>query len=185
MDKTTNKKPAISTQSLVTMAIFAAILSVSAYASIPIPLPSNPHITLLNFVILLVALLFPLEQSFLVILVWMLLGILGVPVFIAGGSGFGYIIGPYGGYTATFLVVAVVLPLIRGKKYKRIRYTAAAIVGVLIIDILGMLWLMLQNHLSLSAAFLAGFVPFIPLDLVKAVIAAQIIPPLRRIVKAE
>ena len=97
MDKTTNKKPAISTQSLVTMAIFAAILSVSAYASIPIPLPSNPHITLLNFVILLVALLFPLEQSFLVILVWMLLGILGVPVFIAGGSGFGYIIGPYGG----------------------------------------------------------------------------------------
>ena len=133
MDKTTNKKPAISTQSLVTMAIFAAILSVSAYASIPIPLPSNPHITLLNFVILLVALLFPLEQSFLVILVWMLLGILGVPVFIAGGSGFGYIIG----------------------------------------------------HLSLSAAFLAGFVPFIPLDLVKAVIAAQIIPPLRRIVKAE
>ena len=182
MDKTTNKKTAISTQSLVTMAIFAAILSVSAYASIPIPLPSNPHITLLNFVILLVALLFPLEQSFLVILVWMLLGILGVPVF---GSGFGYIIGPYGGYTATFLVVAVVLPLIRGKKYNRIRYTAAAIVGVLIIDILGMLWLMLQNHLSLSAAFLAGFVPFIPLDLVKAVIAAQIIPPLRRIVKAE
>ena len=62
-------KPAFTTQSLVMMAIFAAILCISAYISIPIPVPGAPHITLLNFVILLIALLFPLQQSFFIILV--------------------------------------------------------------------------------------------------------------------
>lgn len=75
-------KPAFTTQSLVMMAIFAAILCISAYISIPIPVPGAPHITLLNFVILLIALLFPLQQSFFIILVWMLLGVVGLPVFI-------------------------------------------------------------------------------------------------------
>ena len=79
-------KPAFTTQSLVMMAIFAAILCISAYISIPIPVPGAPHITLLNFVILLIALLFPLQQSFFIILVWMLLGVVGLPVFIGGGA---------------------------------------------------------------------------------------------------
>ena len=165
-------KPAFTTQSLVMMAIFAAILCISAYISIPIPVPGAPHITLLNFVILLIALLFPLQQSFFIILVWMLLG-----------AGTGYLIGPWGGYTATFILVAVILPLIRGKKYNRIRYTLSAIAGALIIDILGMFWLMAQNHLNLQSAFLIGFVPFIPLDLVKSIVAAQIVPAFKNIIK--
>ena len=176
-------KPAFTTQSLVMMAIFAAILCISAYISIPIPVPGAPHITLLNFVILLIALLFPLQQSFFIILVWMLLGVVGLPVFIGGGAGTGYLIGPWGGYTATFILVAVILPLIRGKKYNRIRYTLSAIAGALIIDILGMFWLMAQNHLNLQSAFLIGFVPFIPLDLVKSIVAAQIVPAFKTIIK--
>ena len=95
----------------------------------------------------------------------------------------GYLIGPWGGYTATFILVAVILPLIRGKKYNRIRYTLSAIAGALIIDILGMFWLMAQNHLNLQSAFLIGFVPFIPLDLVKSIVAAQIVPAFKNIIK--
>ena len=163
-------KPAFTTQSLVMMAIFAAILCISAYISIPIPVPGAPHITLLNFVILLIALLFPLQQSFFIILVWMLLGVVGLPVFIGGGAGTGYLIGPWGGYTATFILVAVILPLIRGKKYNRIRYTLSAVAGAL-------------NHLNLQSAFLIGFVPFIPLDLVKSIVAAQIVPAFKNIIK--
>lgn len=95
-------RPAFTTQALVTMAIFAAILCISAYISIPLPLPGSPHITLLNFVILLIALLFPLQQSFLIVLVWMLLGCVSLPVFIGGGAGIGYLTGPWGGYTFSF-----------------------------------------------------------------------------------
>lgn len=97
------------------MAMFAAILCISAYISIPLPLPGAPHITMLNFVILLIALLFSSGESFLIILVWLILGILGLPVFIGGGSGIGYLITPYGGYTLVFPLIGLLLPILRGK----------------------------------------------------------------------
>lgn len=169
------------TKRIVTMALFAAILCISAYISIPLPLPGAPHITLLNFVILLIALLFPSLDAFLIIFVWMLLGIVGVPVFIGGASGFGYLLLPYGGYTVVFPLVGLLLPLLRGRTYNRLRYTIAAIIGAMFIDLFGTFWLMAANSLSLSAAFLAGFLPFLPLDLLKSVIAAQIVPAFRRV----
>lgn len=179
----TTNKPAFSTYKLVMSALFAALLCISAYINISIPLPGSPHITLLNFVIILIALLFAVKEAFLTIFVWMLLGAVGIPVFIGGGAGIGYLTGPWGGYTVSFLVIAIVLPLIRGAKYKRIRYTIVAIIGVILIDIIGMIWLKFYNALPWSAAFLTGFVSFLPLDLLKAVVCAQIVPAFRRVIK--
>lgn len=176
-------KQLFQTRELVTMAFFAAILSVSAYISIPLPFPGSPHITLLNFVILLIALLFPAAQSFLIILVWMLLGIVGVPVFIGGKATIAYLLNPWGGYTLVFLLISVLLPLIRGQKYNRIRYTATAVIGALLIDFLGMVYLRLYpgSGYDWKMAFSVGFVAFLPLDLLKSVVVAQIIPPLKRV----
>jgi biotin transport system substrate-specific component len=181
----TTNKPAMSTYKLVVTALFAALLCISAYISISIPLPGSPHITLVNFVIILISLLFAVNESFLAIFVWMLLGAVGLPVFIGGASGIGYLTGPWGGYTVSFLVTAVVLPLIRGSKYNRIRYTITAIIGVLLIDAIGMVWLKAYNSLTWSAAFLTGFVAFLPLDLIKAVVCAQIIPAFRHVIKEQ
>ena len=181
------KKSVIDTQSLVMMAMFAAIICISAYWSIPLPLPGSPHLTLQNFVILLVALLFPVWQSFLIVFVWMLLGAIGLPVFIAGGSGIGYLTCAWGGYTVSFILAAIVLPLIRGKKYGRMRYTAAAILGVLLIDFFGMVWLKmfgLEGYDSWKEVFLGGFVAFLPMDLVKAVVVAQVMPAFHRVLAA-
>lgn len=169
---------------LTKMALFTALICVSAYISFALPLPGSPHLTLLNFMIILVSLLFPLQQSFCIILVWMLLGALGVPVFIGGSAGFGYLVGPWGGYTFTFLLVALALPLIRGKKYGRIRFTIAAIIGVLLIDLIGMLWLKVQAGYDWKAAIGIGFLPFLPLDFIKAVVAAQIVPVFKKVLRS-
>ncbi len=168
---------------LTKMALFTALLCVSAYISFTLPLPGSPHLTLLNFMIILISLLFSLQQSFCIILVWMLLGALGVPVFIGGGASFGYLVGPWGGYTFTFLLVALLLPVIRGKKYGRIRFTIAAVAGVLLIDLIGMLWLKEQAGYDWKTAFGIGFLAFLPLDLVKAVIAAQIVPVFQKVMR--
>jgi biotin transport system substrate-specific component len=181
----TTNKPAMSTYKLVVSALFAALLCVSAYISVPTPLPGSPKITLVNFVIILIALLFAVKESFLTVFVWMLLGAIGIPVFIGGASGIGYLTGPWGGYTVSFLVVAAVLPLIRGSKYNRIRYTIAAIIGVVLIDAIGTVWLKAYNSLTWSVAFLTGFVAFLPLDLLKAVVVAQIVPAFRRVIKEQ
>lgn len=186
MDNTFNQpqsKQLLSTKRMVICALFAALLCVSAYLSIPTPLPMAPKITLMNFVIFLIALLFPVTESFLIGLVWFLLGVVGLPVFIGGGSGIGYLIAPYGAYTWAFPIVLIVLPLIRGKKYNRIWYTICGIIGVLTIDVIGMLYLQHSMSYDLKTAFLTGFVPFIPLDLVKAIVVAQIIPAFKKIME--
>lgn len=103
------------TKSIVLMALFAALLCVSAYISISLPIPGAPHLTLVNFMVLLISFVLPAFQPALVVAVWMLLGIVGVPVFIGGATGIGYLIGPWGGYTLSFIVVAILAPIVRGK----------------------------------------------------------------------
>ena len=113
----------------------------------------------------------------------MLLAIIGLPVFIGGGSGIGYLLMPYGGYTMVYPFIGLLLPILCGKKYNRIRYTLVAIVGALLIDAIGMFRLMAVNGLDLQAGLLTGFFPFLPLDLVKCVVAAQIIPQFRKVLQ--
>lgn len=173
----------LSTERLVTLALFAAILCIASYISIPLPLPGAPHITMLNFVIILIPLLFSASESFLVVLVWMILGIVGLPVFIGGRAGIGYLIAPWGGYTLSYPLAVLLIAILRGRGYNRLRYTAAAAGGALFIDLIGMLWLMSMNHLDLKTAFLTGFAVFLPLDLLKAAAAAQIVPAFRKVIR--
>jgi biotin transport system substrate-specific component len=53
----------------------------------------------------------------------------------------------------------------------------------LIIDVIGMFWLKSTMNYDIKTAFLTGFVTFIPLDLLKAVVAAQIIPAFKRVME--
>ena len=101
----TKNKTTFTTQNLVLMALFAAVLCVSAYISIP--LPNGSHITALNFVVTLIGLVFTVEQSFFISLVWLLLGAVGVPVFIGGQGGIGYLLGQYGGYSFAFVKISI------------------------------------------------------------------------------
>ncbi len=181
MDTARKHTELMGAKSIVRMALFSAIIAISAYISIPLPLPGAPHVTMQNFVIILVALLFSSTESVLIILAWLLLGAVGLPVFIGGKAGLSYLLLPYGGYTAVFPLVGLLLPLLRGKDYNRIRFTATAVAGAMLIDILGMLRLMQATNLNLYVGVMTGFVPFIPLDLLKCVLAAQIVPAFKRI----
>lgn len=168
------------TRSLVMNALFAALLCVSAYISIP--LPNGSHITFLNFIVMIISLTFAVADSASILVVWMLLGAVGVPVFIGGSAGFGYLFGLYGGYSFAFLVVAILIPLIRPKKYNRIVYTLLSLLGAVLVDVIGAVWWMVLGHLDLKTAIVAGILSFLPLDCVKAVVAAQIVPAFRKIV---
>lgn len=172
------KQNRFSTQSLAMMAMFTAVLCISAY--ITIALPNGSHITFFNFVFTLITLLLPSSQCFLIILVWFLLGAAGIPILVGGQSGLGYLFSPWGGYNFAFLAAAIFVPVLCGRKYNRARYTAAALISVSFVDLVGTIWLMALSGISFSQAFLSGFVTFIPLDAAKAVIAAQIAPAFRR-----
>lgn len=182
----TAAKSIFSTKSLVTMALFAAILCLSALISIP--LPNGSHITLLNFILFLIVLTFTPGQSAIIVLVWFFLGLVGIPVYVGGQAGMGYIASQWGGFNFAFIAIAILIPMLRklmGDGFHRLAYTLLAILGAVLIDLIGSLWLMYMGGLSVMQAFVMGFLPFIPLDLAKAVVSAQIAPQFRRFVQEE
>ena len=169
-----------STRSLVVTAMFTALLCISAYISIP--LPNGLHITLLNFVVILISLSFPIKQSVLIMVAWLLLGIAGIPVFAGGNAGIGYILAPYGGYNIAFIITSALTPILCHKKYNRTHYTIVAVFSVILIDAIGSFWIMAMSGVGFKSAFAAGFMPFIVLDLLKAFVAAQIVPKIHTII---
>ena len=54
--------------------------------------------------------------------------------------------------------------------------------SVVFVDLFGMVWLKFMNNMTWAAAWVAGFFSFIILDLVKAVVAAQIVPAFRKVI---
>ena len=176
----TNTDKLFSTKNLVIMALMTAILCVSAYVSIP--LPNGMHLTMLNFVITIIVLSFPIANSATIIGVWILIGAIGIPVFIGGNAGIGYLMGPLGGFTFSFLIVALMIsPFTGGKNYSRIKYTIFAVISAVLVDMIGTLWYMIFAHTSFMAAFAACFLPFIVIDCIKVVVAAQLIPQISRL----
>lgn len=167
------------TYSLTVSAMFAALLCISAYISIP--LPNGTHITFLNFFVTIIVILFSPIQAFSIIGCWMLLGIIGLPVFTGGISGIGYLLGPYGGYNFAFLISAILIPVIFRRFYK---HTAAfyisALTCVIFIDLFGALWWMFYADISIKTAFISGFLVFIPFDTIKVFPAAKLALILKR-----
>ena len=90
MEKNMVSEKSFTSKALVIKALFAAVLCVSAYISIP--LPTGAHITFLNFIVLLIALVFPWQDSLVITLLWLVLGAIGIPVFIGGNAGTAFLL---------------------------------------------------------------------------------------------
>ncbi len=172
--------PAARTRQLTAAALLAALLAASAFVSIPLePVP----VTFQMFVVLLAALLLEPAWAGAAIGTYLLLGAAGAPVFAGARGGLGVLLGPTGGYLFGFLVAAVVGSILRHDLRRvpaPIADTLAAAVVVVLVYLLGWLQLAAVLHLPLPKAALAGVLPFLPLDALKAVGAVAVAASLRR-----
>ena len=168
------------TFNIVLMALMVAFLCVSAYISIP--LPNGTHLTALNFTVMLIVMIFPFKQAFAILGLWFLMGLINLPVYIAGASGIGYILGPYGGFTFSFVLLSLFIPLLAqiSVKYERIKYIVLGIISAVFIDVTGSIYLMAVGHMNIKKAFIVGFLPFIAIDIIKAIAAALLAPTLHK-----
>lgn len=176
-------KQKFSVQELTTMALLAALLCVSSYISIPLPFSAVP-ITAQTLVINMVALLLKPKKAGITVGIWILLGIVGLPVFSGGKGGFGVIAGATGGYIIGYLVAAMIISLLKGHKNKIVRSMISVLIGIPIIYAVGVPWMKVVMNLDWMAAIVAGLLPFIPGDVIKCVASVFICKPLYRIVNA-
>ncbi len=165
------------------MALLAALLCVSSYISIQLPFSAVP-ITAQTLVINMIALLLKPKKAGITVAVWLLLGLVGLPVFSGGKGGFGVLAGATGGYIIGYLVSVILVSLLKGNKNKIIRNTGSVLIGIPIIYAIGVPWLKVVLNLGWPAAFTTGLLPFLAGDIIKCIASVYICKPLYRIVNA-
>ena len=151
-------------QTLILTALFTALTIVFSYLSFHLPFTQVPF-TLQVLGVFLSGLLLGPRYGSISMLLYLLIGALGFPVFAGGIGGIGILLGPYGGYLLTYPIAAYLI----GRTSQR-SPLLAILIGLMTIYLGGFLGLMFVLHLSPSSAFLAGVLPFLPWDFAKGII---------------
>jgi biotin transport system substrate-specific component len=152
-------------------------LAIAACAQIAIPLPFTPvPITGQTFMVLLLGIIYGSRLGAATAALYLAEGALGLPFFAGGNSGISIFGGATGGYLIGFVIAAYVVGLLAERKWDRKLFTAGAamFLSSLIVLSFGTLWL--SMFVGLKQAFLLGFLPFIPGDIIKTVLAATVLP---------
>ncbi len=167
-------------------ALFVVLISLGAYMKVNIPGSPIP-VVLQNMFIMLTALVVGRKWGVITVTTYLLIGLIGLPVFAGGTSGPAVFFGPTGGYLISYLPAVFFTGLISDKnifKKSIISDAAALIVAIIIIYFFGLQWLHFKlkvNDISWQKVLSLGFYPFIILDLIKAAAAvatAQFVKPL-------
>src|SRR6478609_3021949 len=169
----------VDAQAVSLVAVFTALLVAAAVVpGIPVGGLGVP-ITLQTLAVMLTGLVLGPVRAGLAVLLYLLLGFVGLPVFSRGQSGLQVLSGPTAGYLVSFLFAALVVGVAARVVVRRtnrslwvpVLLLAAFATTVAVVHALGVVGLMVNLRLPLSAAISADL-PFLPGDLVKAVVAA-------------
>lgn len=178
----------MSVKKMILCAIFAVLIAVGAFLKIPIPVVP---FTMQLFFILLAGQLLGSRLGALSALIYLLLGLAGVPVFAEGG-GIWYVLKPSFGYIIGFVIGTFVTGLIIEKfeKYSFIKSLLANFAGLIIVYLVGMIYFyvisnyVIESPIGIWSLFLYCFLLVVPGDICLCFLAAFLTKKLRPIVRA-
>lgn len=159
--------------------IVAGALLIFLTARISFVLPDNPvPFTMQNFGILVVGGALGLRRGSVAAIVYVLLGVVGLPFFAEGRGGLQVIWGATGGYLIGFIVAAALVGRLAELGWDRRLGGAigATALGTIVIYAIGVPWLAVVVGLSAGDAIATGLVPFLLGDTLKLLAAAVVFP---------
>lgn len=154
---------------------FVILTSLGAFIRIPLPFTPVP-LTLQTFFVLLSGAMLGANLGSLSQLIYLILGLAGIPIFANAGSGLLYLFGPTGGYILGFVFASFFM----GRAIRsldRITFPFVLLfmcIGDLIILFFGIFWLKFLFGYELNKIMFIGLLPFIPGDLLKIIFASSI-----------
>ena len=165
------KPETLSLKGMVYASMFGAITALGAYIIIPVPLVP---ITMQTFFVSLAAALLGGRLGALSQVIYILIGILGFPVFAGGKAGLGVLLGPTGGYLVGFVAGAYDMGrLIEARETPGFVWMVyAMIIGHVAVYALGVGQLVLVAKISFAKALAIGVLPTLPGGILKIVAAA-------------
>lgn len=168
----------ISTRQLTLIAVMTAVTCILGPLSLPIGIVP---ISLTNLAIYLAIYALGAKRGTLSYIVYLFIGVVGLPVFSGFSGGFTKLLGPTGGYLIGFAFMAFISGIFIDKFSDKIYMCFLGMVlGTIVTYLLGTAWLSYQTKLTFNAALYAGVIPFIPGDVVKMIIASLIGPQIRK-----
>lgn len=170
---------------MVLIALMTAVMSVLSPFAVPLPFSPVP-LSLTTFVLYLSIYITGPKHTFISCLLYLLLGLIGMPVFSGFSGGAGKLLGPTGGYLIGYLFIpltATLFPLTKNSSKltlgARFIHGLALLLGTFCCYLPGTFWLAYQTGISFSGSFLSGVVPFIPGDICKIILALLLGPCIR------
>jgi biotin transport system substrate-specific component len=193
---------AIWQRNLLLIVMGTLLLTAGAWISVDVPafsigdlyVPANQYVplTLQTFGVLFAGALLGMRRGLASIGLYLVLGIIGLPVFAAGADGVHasgidtiaaveggrVVLGATGGYLVGFLLAGALVGRLAELGWdRRLRGSVAAMVlGSVIIYAVGVTWLAVAADLSVADALQYGLYPFLPGDILKLTVAAGLLP---------
>lgn len=167
------------------IAIFAVVMAVCSWISIPTMIP----FTLQTFAVFLAVGVLGGKRGTLAVLVYILLGAVGVPVFAGFQGGLGILLGTTGGYIIGFLFTALLMWLMEALLGRKLWVLAVSMVlGLIVCYAFGTAWFMVvyarnSGAVGLGTALSWCVIPYIIPDLVKIALALLLSRRLNTVLK--
>lgn len=147
------------------IAIFVSLMCIGSQIIIPLgPIP----FTLQLLFVFLTGYFFDPRKAFAIQMIYILLGVIGLPVFAGFSGGIVHILGPSGGFLVSFPLAAICISFLKFKK--GFSDYSSGLLGLCVIYSIGWIWLGIYTE-SLLLSFKVGVLPFILFDLIKMVIS--------------
>ena len=184
MNTAAGTKASLNTKDIVMIGIFAALIAICSWISIPTAVP----FTLQTFGVFMAVEVLGGKRGTLAVLVYLLLGAVGLPVFAGFTGGMGIIAGSTGGYIVGFLAAALLMWLLESVLPKKpVSEVIAMAAGLIVCYALGTAWFMVvfaRNSGPVGLLTVLGWCvfPFIIPDLIKIALAFLLGRRLRRYV---
>ena len=173
------------TLDMVYIALFACLMAICSWISIPGEVP----FTLQTMGVFLAIGLLGGKRGTLAVLVYILMGVIGLPVFSGFSGGIGKLVGVTGGYIVGFLASALVMwameALLGKKKWS---LALSMVIGLLVCYAFGTAWFMVlytnsKGAITLGAVLGMCVIPYIIPDVIKIAVALLLTNILKRFVK--
>ncbi len=188
MSEAAAARKGFTTAELVYIAICAALMAVCSWISIPAPAPLAPF-TMQTFAVFLILLLLGGRRGFFTVLIYVLLGAVGLPVFAQFMGGVGVLFGTTGGYIIGFLFTALIYWALERAAGGRPVWTIASLaLGLLVCYAFGTAWFMVvyarqSGPVGLATALGWCVLPFLIPDFVKLALAWALSAALKKHVR--
>lgn len=178
-DKTINRSR-LSTADLTLTALFAAVMAVCSWISVPAAVP----FTMQTFAVFFTVALLGGRLGTLTVLVYLVLGMLGIPVFAGFSGGIYYLMGPTGGYIVGFFFSALFMWIIESMTGSFRAVVISMVPALAICYAFGTAWFVIvytrtNGDISTGSALAMCVLPYIAPDALKIVLASVLSRRLR------